>query len=156
MTTTRRTAFAALAAAGALAACGEAAAPAPAGLTEAAFAAWLDRYKAAWESRDPSAAGALFTENATYHEMPYDAPIEGRAGVEAYWTRVTEAQSEIVFTYNIIAVSGDTGVTHWNARFNAGGAAIELDGAMAIAFSEDFTTASSLREWWHVRTNPPG
>jgi ketosteroid isomerase-like protein len=122
------------------------------GLTSDAFAAWLDRYGAAWSARDAAAAGQLFTEDASYHEMPFDASKQGRAAIEAYWASVTEPQSDIVFSYDVITASGDTGVAHWNARFNAGGAAIELDGVFVIAFAEDLATARSLREWWHVRT----
>ena len=75
---TRRTSLLALAA---LAAC----APAERAdvIDAAAFAAWLDRYKQAWEARDAALAGALFTEDASYHEMPFDAPMQGRAAIEA-------------------------------------------------------------------------
>lgn len=125
---------------------------APAGLTPDAFAAWLDRYGAAWEARDAGAAGPLFSEDATYHEMPFDEPMQGRAAIEAYWARVTEPQSDIQFSYDVIATEGDTGVAHWNARFNAGGAAVELDGVFVIVFAEDLATVRSLREWWHART----
>ncbi|MDX2273983.1 MAG: nuclear transport factor 2 family protein [Hyphomonadaceae bacterium] len=132
-----------------LAAC--ATAQADTGLTRAGFAAWLDKYGAAWSAKDAAAAGALFTADASYHEMPFDAPMQGRAAIEAYWTRVTAPQSDIRFSYEIIAVEGDQGAAHWRALFNAGGAAVELNGMFAIAFAEDGVTARSLREWWHVK-----
>ncbi|MGE0741896.1 MAG: nuclear transport factor 2 family protein [Hyphomonadaceae bacterium] len=120
-------------------------------LTREALSAWLDRYGAAWTARDAASAGALFSEDATYHEMPFDAPFEGRAAIEAYWTRVTAPQTEIEFTYEVVATDGDTGVAHWRAAFNAGGAPIELDGVFVLTFAEDFATVRTLREWWHVR-----
>ena len=40
-------------------------------LTSAKLTAWLESYGAAWETRDPDKAAALFTENARYHEMPW-------------------------------------------------------------------------------------
>jgi ketosteroid isomerase-like protein len=120
-------------------------------LTPEAFAAWLDRYGAAWTARDATAAGPLFSDDATYHEMPFDAPMRGRAAIEAYWARVTEPQSDIRFTYEIIATESDKGVAHWHAAFNAGGAPVELDGVFVITFTEDFATVRSLREWWHVK-----
>ena len=49
-------------------------------LTPAALEAWLARYGEAWEQRDPARAAALFTENAPYHEMPFEAPKAGRLG----------------------------------------------------------------------------
>ena len=44
-------------------------------LTTAALEAWLARYGEAWETRDADKAAALFTPEATYHEMPFDAPL---------------------------------------------------------------------------------
>lgn len=125
-------------------------------VTNDVFAAWLEQYKAAWEGRDAAAAGAIFTEGATYHEMPFEAPFEGRAAIEAYWTRVTAGQSGIAFTYEIIACSGDRGVAHWHAAFTGvpGGEAIELEGVFVCTFA-DAQHVSALREWWHIRITPP-
>src|SRR5438552_18449545 len=43
-------------------------------LTAAAVEKWLAGYERAWESRDAARAAELFTPNASYHEMPFDAP----------------------------------------------------------------------------------
>lgn len=153
MDATRRTAFFSIGGAVALAGCaGETAA---AGLSSEQFAAWLQRYGAAWESRDASAAGALFAEDATYQEMPFDAPKAGRAAIEAYWAEVTAPQSNISFSYDVIACEGEQGVAHWRAAFDAGGARVELDGVFVCTFGADRSIASGLREWWHVRSTPP-
>ena len=64
-------------------------------ITPASFAAWLERYKEAWEERDPQRVGAIFSADASYHEMPFDAPMQGRAAIEAYWARVTAGQRDI-------------------------------------------------------------
>lgn len=58
-------------------------------MTRISVGEWLEAYKRAWERRDANAAAALFTEDATYHEKPYDAPLRGAAGVHEYWTKVT-------------------------------------------------------------------
>ena len=42
--------------------------------------AWVDGYVRAWNSNDPAAIGALFTEDAAYHTEPYGEPWRGRAG----------------------------------------------------------------------------
>ena len=34
-------------------------------IDKSTFAAWLDGYKAAWETRDPQRAAALFSDDAT-------------------------------------------------------------------------------------------
>ncbi len=152
---TRRLTLTSLAVAATAAACAQQPTPAPR-LTAEAFTAWLERYKAAWENRDASAAGALFSEDASYHEMPFDTPFVGRAEIEAYWARVTAPQSDIRFSHDVIACAGDQGVAHWRAAFNAGGAAVELDGVFVCQFSADASAVVALREWWHVRSTPPG
>ncbi len=43
-------------------------------LTQAKLEAWLFSYGAAWEMRDADLAARIFTENATYREMPFEAP----------------------------------------------------------------------------------
>ncbi len=125
------------------------------GLTPAQHAAWLDRYKQAWETRDPAAAGALFSADASYHEMPFDAPMQCRAAIEAYWARVTAGQANVRFSYEIVASSGDQGVSQWHATFNSvpDGATIDLDGVFVCRFA-DALTVNALREWWHVRVTP--
>lgn len=123
-------------------------------LTSAALTAWLDRYKHAWEQRDPDGAAALFTENAAYHEMPFDVPKAGRAGVREYWAAVTADQRDVVFESHVIAVDGPTGVARWSAKFKlaSNGARVELDGVFILAFENEL--CRELREWWHVRTVP--
>lgn len=155
MPPTRRTSLLALAAAPlTLAACSAAESDGFA-LTPAEHAAWLDRYKQAWEARDAAAAGALFTAEASYHEMPFDAPMQGRAAIEAYWARVTAGQANVRFSYEIVETARDQGVSHWHATFNGvpGGETIELDGVFVCRFA-DANTVSALREWWHVRVTP--
>jgi hypothetical protein len=120
-------------------------------LTTSSLETWLKRYKQAWEQRDPAQAAALFTENAPYHEMPFDAPKAGRAGIRDYWATVTADQRNVVFEAHVVAVNGNTGVARWSATLNsaASGARIELDGVFILKL--DGELCSELREWWHVR-----
>lgn len=124
-------------------------------LDAAAFAAWLDGYKAAWEGRDAAAAGALFAEDATYRETPYDEPFAGRTAIEAYWAKVTSGQQDIAFTYEVIACTGDEGVAHWHCTFTAapGGETIDLDGIFRCGFA-DSGRVRRFEEWWHIRVTP--
>jgi hypothetical protein len=121
-------------------------------LTVAALESWLARYGAAWETRDATAAGALFTIDARYHEAPFDEPKMGRAGIEEYWRSVTADQREVQFESRVIAVNGNTGVAHWSAkvRLESTRAIVELDGMFVLEF-DPTGQCSSLREWWQVR-----
>jgi hypothetical protein len=123
-------------------------------LTKPDLEAWLKRYGEAWEQRDPARAAALFTENAPYHEMPFDAPKAGRSGIREYWATVTADQRNVHFESQVLAVDGQTGVAHWSASLTSasGGVRIELDGAFVLTF-DDGGLCSELREWWHLRTS---
>ncbi|HYJ42378.1 MAG TPA: nuclear transport factor 2 family protein [Steroidobacteraceae bacterium] len=122
-------------------------------LTPAALESWLARYGAAWEARDAKLAGPLFTTDALYQEMPFDAPKKGRTGIEEYWRTVTADQRDVQFESKVVAVNGNTGVAHWSAKFTlkSTGATIELDGVFVLEFDAK-GQCTSLREWWHVRT----
>jgi hypothetical protein len=122
--------------------------------SSAVLTAWLDAYGKAWQTRDAAAAGKLFTAEATYHEMPFDAPKAGRAAIEDYWRGVTADQRDVVFKSEVISFDGKTGVAHWSAKFRleSTGATIELDGVFVLEFDKS-GVCSGLREWWHVRAS---
>ena len=121
-------------------------------LTRETFADWLDRYRTAWEQREPGAAAALFTEDASYHEMPYDAPLEGRAAIANYWAEAVAGQRAVRFSSEILACEDDRGLCHWHATFTAaeGGATIDLDGIFHCRFADDAHVAA-FQEWWHLK-----
>lgn len=116
---------------------------------------WLAGYERAWEARDASQAAALFTPDARYHEMPFDAPKAGRAGIAEYWTSVTADQRNVDFKSEVVAVTGNTGVARWSATLTsaASGTRVELDGVFVLTFDAN-GLCTELREWWHVRTTP--
>jgi uncharacterized protein (TIGR02246 family) len=124
-------------------------------LTPAAVEAWLARYEEAWERRDPDLAASLFTENAPYHETPFDAPKAGRRGIRDYWATVTADQRDVDFRSNVVAVTAGSAVARWSARLTSAssGARVELDGVFILSF-DDSGLCKELREWWHVRTSP--
>ena len=125
-------------------------------LTTQVFAAWLDRYRTAWEQRDPAAAAALFTADATYRETPFDPPpFEGREAIRDYWARTVAGQRDVRFSSDVLACADDRGICHWNASFTAAatGAKLELDGIFHCRFADD-EHVSSFEEWWHLKMTP--
>jgi steroid Delta-isomerase len=124
------------------------------GLDTPALEAWLQKYGAAWEGKDPAAAGKIFTADATYHENVYEPVMQGRAAIEKYWGTVTADQRDIKFESKVIAVNGNTGVAHWSATFKLAstGATIALDGVFVLEFDAS-GQCKSLREWWFVKAS---
>lgn len=122
---------------------------------QTAFAAWLDGYKAAWETRDPGEAAALFTADATYRETPFDTPLVGREAIAAYWAGAVAGQKDVRFTWEILSAAGAEGVCQWHCAFTGipGGEAIDLDGIVRCRFAAS-GHVEKFEEWWHVRAAP--
>ena len=118
-------------------------------MDEGAFKSWLDAYGRAWETKDPEAAAGLFTEDATYHETPFDEPMRGREEIVEYWSEVPRYQDHIRFSYEILAAS--EGVAHWSASFMRlpDRNPVELDGILLAKLTDG--RCSEFREWWHRR-----
>ena len=69
---------------------------------------WLDAYGEAWESQDPDAAAALFTEDGTYAWGPFTEQIKGKQAIRRAWQTATQGnQTEITFAYEPLAATED-------------------------------------------------
>ncbi len=112
--------------------------------------AWLDAYGQAWETRDPQAAADLFTEEATYRETPFDEPLQGREEISGYWSGVPRSQSDISFSYEILAITEEEGIAHWNANYTRlpTDAPVKLDGVFLVKLDAN-GRCTEFREWWH-------
>ena len=118
---------------------------------------WIDGYRAAWENRDPDAAAALFTEDASYRTAPYSEPELGRDGVHAYWAGVTATQDDVKFLSGTPVVEGDHAAVEWWVTMLNGGAEVTLAGEFLLRFDES-GLCRELREYWHFsegRLTPP-
>lgn len=118
---------------------------------------WLAAYRRAWIERDPDAAAALFTDDASYRELPYDKSFIGRSGVRNYWASVTSAQDEVELEYGTPIVESDRASVEWWVTMLNGGAEVTLAGSFVLRFDDD-GLCRELREYWHVgegRLEPP-
>lgn len=120
-------------------------------VNEADLSTWLEGYRGAWETRDPEAAAALFSEDASYYEIPFLPPARGHAAIRGYWANATGNQSDVTFSYEIVSLSGDRGIVRWWAEFTrlSSGARVVLDGVFLLEFDEE-GLCRELREWWHI------
>jgi nuclear transport factor 2 (NTF2) superfamily protein len=115
---------------------------------------WLARYGRAWETADPDAAAALFTEDATYRETPFDEVMKGRDAIRRYWQEIPDTQRDISFAWDVVAT--DPVVVRWRAGWVRirDGRAITLDGVFLLEFDEASGLCRTLREWWHLDEGP--
>jgi uncharacterized protein (TIGR02246 family) len=114
------------------------------------FKSWLDSYGQAWINRDPDAAAALYTDDATYQVTPFNEPLRGRAAIYEYWAGVAKTEERIQFNYEVIAVTAEKGVARWWASFVIVPLGLEtkLDGIFLISLDSN-GRCRSLSEWWH-------
>jgi hypothetical protein len=126
-------------------------------VTYEAFKSWLDAYGRAWETQDPRAVAALFTEEATYQETPFVGPLRGRSAIAAYWSHATGSHTNVHFGYEVLTLDENNGIAHWWCSFlrPPGTAPLKLDGIFVLQF-EGSGRCKSLREWWHRQEKGKG
>ncbi len=83
------------------------------------FAAWLDRYVAAWRTYDPVAIGDLFSVDATYRYHPEDEPVRGRAAIVADWLSSPDEPASWRSDYAPYAVEGERAVMRGSTEYVA-------------------------------------
>jgi ketosteroid isomerase-like protein len=72
------------------------------------FADWLEKYGQAWEFGDAEGVIQLFTEDASYHETPFDNPMKGYEAIHRYWIEgASQSQKDVHFSAHVLAVGED-------------------------------------------------
>jgi hypothetical protein len=127
--------------------------------TTAQVNAWIEGYRRAWEEADSGAAGALFSEGASYRSNIFEEPHAGRNGVEDYWTNVTAVQSQVEVRMGSPVIEGHRVVVEFWTTMLAGGGELTLSGCLLLRFDDD-GLCTDLREYWQtlpeIRRPPPG
>jgi hypothetical protein len=122
------------------------------------FENWLDAYFSAWQAGDADAAVELFSDDAQYHETPFDGLMVGREAIHRYWHEgAGEAQKDVHYSYSALAIVENSGLARWQASFARvpSGRYVELDGFLMAEFSTA-KHCSVFREWWHRRETEQG
>jgi SnoaL-like protein len=120
------------------------------------LADWIEGYRRAWEDRDPEAAAALFTEDASYRSSPFLEPNLGREGVLAYWAAATSSQEDVEVVMGQPLVDDNLAAVEWWTRMRNGGEEITLTGCLLLRFAPD-GRCENLREYWNYESGrlPP-
>ncbi len=79
------------------------------GLSETQVATWVERYVHAWRTADRGDVAALFTQDAEYHEWPYETSLIGRAAIVDGWlSRQPWQEGGWTFDWSLLMLTGDT------------------------------------------------
>jgi len=120
-------------------------------------AEWIEAYRRAWEERDPEAAAALFTPDASYRSSPFrEPPHFGHEGVVVYWADATSTQEDVRVEMGEPLVVGNDAVVEWWTRMRNDGDEITLVGCLLLHFAPD-GRCEDLREYWNYESGllPP-
>lgn len=115
----------------------------------------LERYAQAWQAFDGDAWTGLFTEEAEYHEEPFEPPVVGHNALRAYLLEAAETQDQVEMTVERHWVAGPTVLAAWHASYvrKPGRERVRLAGFMTLEIADD-GRVSRFREWWHRRETP--
>ena len=104
------------------------------GPTTASITRWVEDYVTAWKSNDRADVETLFTDDAEYHESPFDTQWIGRDAIVEGWRSRWEWQSGgWEFEWSITAIDG------WNVVITGIGRYAELgvfDNVWTVTFEE--------------------
>jgi len=118
-------------------------------LTKANVRDIVDVYLRAWVEQDADLIETIFTDTATYHERVFEAPIQDRHGIRAYWkAKVIESQANITCELLNLYLDGNTAIVEWEAEFDDSVEKVRKRmREVAILVFEGLLIAS-LREYW--------
>ena len=102
--------------------------------TTAAITSWVEGYLKAWETNASADIAALFTEEAEYHESPYDTEWIGRDEIVKGWqSRWDWQQGGWTFEWTITSVVGATVVITGIGHYTKLG---DFDNVWTVTFDE--------------------
>jgi ketosteroid isomerase-like protein len=105
---------------------------------------WIDGYRRAWDSNAPDDIRALFTEDATYLDAPFDDPRVGHDAIVAGWIEGQDQPGDYTFTWSAAGLDGDTAFVEGETIYADGRRYANL---WVIRFAAD-GRATSFTEWY--------
>jgi uncharacterized protein (TIGR02246 family) len=117
-------------------------------VTEKQVNAWVERYVHAWRTYDSDDIASLFTEDAEYHEWPYETSLIGREAIVAGWLdRKAWQEGGWEFEWSVLALNGDTAAVEGTGTYRTLGVFANL---WTVTFGDDGRCAM-FRMWNNER-----
>jgi ketosteroid isomerase-like protein len=109
----------------------------------------IDTFGAGWEKGDAEKIASIFTDDAQFRPMPFDAPAVGRPAIKAYWKDTPKEQAEIKFRSGEIYVAGPWFSTEFKCTFRRRrtGEMVDVRGALFCETADGML--SEMRMYWH-------
>lgn len=108
----------------------------------------LERYKRAWEQRDPDLAMDLYAPDAEHREHPFREPFRGANEIRAMWNEIAANEANVEFDAERIWVSGPSVLASFHAAYTDRSNAdrVRMRGFMTLEL-DDARRVTRLREW---------
>ena len=114
----------------------------------------LERYKRAWEARDPDLAMELYAADAEFRLDPFEEPAHGENEIRAIWNDVAATQANVEFDAERTWAVGQTVLAAWHVAFTRrstaervrlrGFSTFELDDSGLIQRAKQWAVAKSV------------
>jgi hypothetical protein len=109
----------------------------------------VDVYIRAWVEQDADLIETIFTDTAMYHERVFEAPIQDRHGIRAYWkAKVIESQANIKCELLNLYLDGNTAIVEWEAEFDDLVQKVRKRMREVAILVFEGRLVASLREYW--------
>ncbi|SRR5260221_1937332 len=114
----------------------------------------LEKYRAAWEDRDPALLKTIFTPHAVYQFRPWEA-ARGLAEIEKYWLEKVVTQTDVCFEVTRELLVGNELWIEWtaHARLADRNTLRALWGTMILELAND-NRISKLTEYYFKTEKP--
>ena len=80
------------------------------------FHHWLEKLGKAWSDLNPEVAADLFSKDVEYYESATKNPCESWDKVFDLWRVIPTNQKDIVFNFDILAISGNVCIANWRVK----------------------------------------
>ena len=99
----------------------------------------LERYKRAWEERNPDRAMELYRDDAEFRIDPFEEPARGANEIRAIWNDVAETQANVEFDAERTWAVGRTVLASWHVAFTQRATAnrVRIRGFSTFELDED-------------------
>lgn len=108
----------------------------------------LQRYKRAWERRDPDLALALYREDADHRAHPFHDAFRGANEIRAMWNDIAANEANVEFDAERVWVNGPAVLASFHAAYTdrTNAQRIRIRGFMTLELDEA-GLISRVREW---------
>ena len=108
---------------------------------------WANKFFESWKNLEGVKTTELFAKDVEYYETALGSPCQSFDEVVALWAVVPQNQSNITYSYEIVAFNEERCVLNWRmSRTLANGTHQHIDGIIVFAL-DDNNLCKFFKQW---------